>query len=740
MKWQQLEEHVRMIAALKWQHEARAETINGVKVDCVVRVRADYWVLVEITQDTSLAKLRTDLAKFATVRPYLFAKQIYAEPYFVTQNAPPPSLFDSGAGQNVSVHSLAAFDALFFDFPSYRYARSQRRFGSAVDLVSGEKDPRAYVPVKYIDDTTKQSLSLDDLATALAKGSRIVLLGQYGTGKSRCIQELFECIVRRMTPSTILYPLAIDLRDNWGTKRGHEIVHRHFDDLGISSYSNQVMQILEKDSICLLLDGFDEIGSQAWSDNPKRLTKIREQSLLGVKDLISRTKSGIIITGREHYFNSNAEMFQCLGLTPRTAMLVRCADQFSDSEMLAYLKPIAPHIVLPAWVPRRPLVCQIMVGMSKDSLATLEDDSGSESAFWDRFIGALCDRESRIHAALEPHSIRRVLQRLARYTRQHQQNVGPIPISVINDTFEKITGLRPGDESAAMLQRLPALGRIGSESTDRQFVDEYILDGLRAEDVVELAVKDADNVINVKWSNPLRRFGLTLLAEWMSAAPSCSPFLSLMRQAAARQNAVLAGDILAAAMMASDSELDARGLLISDAHISILDFSMAPISNLTLSECIVDEVNIAEGVVNNVRIADCIIQQLNGVADAEGLPEWIRHNSVARYESVNTVARIRHASLSEEQRIFVTLVKKLFFQPGRGRKEEALLRGLGAAGNHKIANRLLKSLRSQGIIDKFKGEDGWVHTPTRKYAQRMQDILSQLTLSKDDLWTSLRKE
>ena len=35
-----------------------------------------------------------------------------------------------------------------------------------------------------------------------------------------------------------------------------------------------------------LLDGFDEVGAQTWSDDPTRLVSIRRQSLVGVKDLI----------------------------------------------------------------------------------------------------------------------------------------------------------------------------------------------------------------------------------------------------------------------------------------------------------------------------------------------------------------------------------------------------------------------------------------------------------------------
>lgn len=39
-----------------------------------------------------------------------------------------------------------------------------------------------------------------------------------------------------------------------------------------------------------LLDGFDEIGAQSWSDNVNKLKEIRAESLKGVKDLIRNVK------------------------------------------------------------------------------------------------------------------------------------------------------------------------------------------------------------------------------------------------------------------------------------------------------------------------------------------------------------------------------------------------------------------------------------------------------------------
>ena len=57
-----------------------------------------------------------------------------------------------------------------------------------------------------------------------------------------------------------------------------------------------------------------------------------------------------------------------------------------------------------------------------------------------------------------------------------------------------------------MLQPLAKFGRIGAKSQDRQFVDMFILDGLRAKDIESLTDNDENQrqrVFKEDWINPL---------------------------------------------------------------------------------------------------------------------------------------------------------------------------------------------------------------------------------------------
>ena len=56
MKWNIFESHVRKIASYRWDAVGSAREINGVNIDCVLELRPDYWILIEITQEESLRK------------------------------------------------------------------------------------------------------------------------------------------------------------------------------------------------------------------------------------------------------------------------------------------------------------------------------------------------------------------------------------------------------------------------------------------------------------------------------------------------------------------------------------------------------------------------------------------------------------------------------------------------------------------------------------------------------------
>ena len=734
--WEVLEERVRTIASYIWNASAEPEVVHGVKCDAVLKPDVDRWIVLEVTKSGTLDKLRTDLSKFAVIKPALIAEGIHTSCYFVTAEKPTDSLIATAKAVGVTALSVGQLQKLFFDYERYRHVRTSKPFGSAVDPSSGEKDLIPYVPVRYVQFEGKKSYTIAELVRALRKQKRIVLLGHYGTGKSRCVQETFMKL-SEVASEQNLYPLAVDLRAHWGLRRATEIVRRHFEDLGLSHNADSALRVMDKGALTLLLDGFDEIASQVWSDDPKRLEEIRVQSLMGVADLVRSSRGGVLISGREHYFNSNEEMFRCLGLQARNTLVVCCAEEFSEEQMRDYLSVVGPDVMIPTWLPKRPLVSKMLTSFDRETLHSLSGEDG-EVDFWYRLLDAICQREARIHPSLDAGTIRRVLLELAHLSRRKGNNVGPLTLRELNDAFEKVVGRPPRDEASAMLQRLPMLGRADASGSDRQFLDTYILDGLRATAVAEMMDAGPPEKHRYEtWLHPLGVLGQAILTQSIVDHGDSSRYLRYVRQLAESGNRVLAGDIVTALFGAEGVQTNFGNMVLAGSHLGTINLAETGARHLTIRDSFIDEMTVGTNAPTGVTVENCIITTVRGLSTSDRLPEWLVEPEIDRFDALANVARIREAGLSKEQEIFVTVVHKTFFQPGSGRKEEALLRGLGAAGDRKIARRVLGMLIDEGVLTSFPGQEGSVYTPVRKHTTRMGQIVEQLRYSSDPLWTRL---
>ena len=260
MKWQQLEDEVRRIAEAHWNRKCEPRVLHGVKCDGVLKLSKDHWIAIEISKSNTLEKLREDLSKFAMMRQGQFiANQIYTECIFVTEGDT-SSLKESGKSQKVEVLSISEFSEKFIGRDAYSHVRKTREFGSAVDPDSGKSDDAQYAIVSYIENKSGNPISLSDIAKRIQGGMKIILLGEFGSGKSRCIREVFSLFIN----DDSLYPtLAINLRDCWGLRTFDLIIRHHMQSLGLSSYADNIIKLAQLGKVRLLLDGFYEIGSQS---------------------------------------------------------------------------------------------------------------------------------------------------------------------------------------------------------------------------------------------------------------------------------------------------------------------------------------------------------------------------------------------------------------------------------------------------------------------------------------------
>jgi len=736
--WQSFELRVREIASYLWDSIAQSKNIAGVDFDCVLETKPGYWVIVEITEEKTLEKVRKDVNRLATARLSLFTENIFSDCFVVTSYQPTNSMKTTGDALHVKVLSAEDFEKLYFDFKSYVFARKKLPFGSL--LITDEEEVN-YVPVEYINENGVDSYSIEDIAKLLKRNKKIVLLGDYGTGKSCCLKQLFDFLTSS-DQETDHYTFSINMRDHWGAQRAVEILDRHIEDLGINP--ERLKKTFTADNNIYLLDGFDEIGTQAWVADTEKMRSLRARSVVAIKDILAKVKGGVLLAGREQYFNSNSEMFESFGIDEKKIVIIRCKEEFSETEARQYIEENnflinGEEATIPEWLPKRPLMMQLALKCTPAIFAS-DASNSNECDFWYNFLTMLCDREARINSILVPNVIKKILIYLGRVTR-FKNDVGPITSAELADAFYEVTKERPNDESMVMLQRLPGIGRIGAQSQDRQFIDKYILNGLRAEDIIETIRLCDRKVYDEAWVHPMNFEGCVILSQFIDNKGQYKDFMSNLIQASRSRNHVFVADIASSLLLTSQEDIDFKGATVKETYVSDLCFFGKKIQGIEFSDCVISSIDITNSsFVRDVVFNRCEVATLSGVPSESGLPKAFVNSKVHTFQAIPTVYRIKHAKLTDEQVILVTIIKKTFFQPGSGRKEEALLRGLSGKFDNKTLDRILNKLLDEKILKKHKGNEGWIYSPERKEASRMKEMMSKLTLSDDPIWAFVSKQ
>ena len=715
------------LANVKWGFPARPETINGINHDCVIKVKDNYWIIIEITKERTLDKLRGDANRLNLTRSYLFSQEIFADCYFICEDLSPiSSLRESCSGLRIKIYSFDEFATELYDYDLYKNKRKEKNFGS-----DQNRDSIDYVQVKY--NGKNQIYSIADFCTTLTTGRNVILLGDFGTGKSRCIRELFNMLNNSDITKSKFYPLAINLRDVWGARTYEDIVSIHLRALGLSSLSEPTFRLTENNNLLFLLDGFDEIGTQSWGADSSEVKAAKMASLAGVRDIAAKKKKGIFIVGREHYFDSDDEMFECLGLNPTQTTICNCQAEFSENEISAYLSQVGINIQYPKWLPKKPLLCEYINSLGSDKIQSLLLGDHGEPTFWCHFIDKITDRDSEISTALPRGSIKKVLIELARIVRSKTDQMNPLSVFEIKQAFQKCVGRTATSDSEIMLQRLPGLGRFDSQSDERKFVDRYLIDGLVAEDIARI-IKNVDTeCFDENWLNEASEKSVSYASSFTNDEQQA--IYSLIKKIDKSKNTILKGDLLHT-LLCCDNGNDFKGLKVSETCFSKVDISDRNIKNLTIEDSTFEELNILKTTSDHFIIKDCVINKIIGISSISSRPAWIKEGTISSCAELQTKKSIRkQETLSLYQKHLLEIIQKLFFQAGVSRSEKAMFKQKNAE-DYKAIRDILLYLSNEKIIsiNIGAGKDGTLYKPNRKNTKRMQKIKDELHHSQDDIW------
>lgn len=725
------EKRVREYAAIRFGLPFRAEHLAGVNYDCVASPKSDYKIIVEATVNHTLEKIRGDIARIQILKQKLIAEGTYVEAYIVLEKEPTSFMQEGGKAARIEVISFETFYRRWYDSQSYVAARSEKPFGSAIREGEEGPDLRPYVPV-FFDDSDGRRYSIDAVAEIIQGGRKAVLTGDFGTGKSRAIQQLFDTL--KPKHATDKSPVSVDLRHMWGTTSAEEVLRRHYSMLQLSSAAETAVDALHHDEFYLLLDGFDELAIQEWGSDPAAVSKSRSRTMTPIRDLLNRTRNGSLVTGRAHYFNSDSEMLSALGL-PQNTLVLSTPPEFSLEEARQFMVAMGYAGDIPVWLPRKPLIAEMYCDFA---MMGLVPNGVTRANFWERFIDALCQRDAKIRQSYDPEVIKQILCKLSRRARSLPSGVGPIVPADIQNSFTSVVGQLPAQEASSMLQRLPGLGRVASETDDRQFIDDFIVQGLRGLDVSNIVATYEMDVKADVWRHGAGELGVEIIGSRSNSHFTRQDALNRIRGDRATKLGPLNADIVSGILVSEEGTVDFAGAVVDGGYFSILDFSGKDVRNLHVSSSETSLLNIYNCDVNGTSITDCIIESLDGVS-GDGLPEWIARCEVATQTQLDTVARIRKSQLKPTEMILVTILRKTFFQPGSGRKEEALLRGLGQFGDVRLQNRILNVLMSRGFLTETAGDSGRLFIPERSKTARAGRMISQLQQSDDEVWIEIAK-
>ena len=256
-----------------------------------------------------------------------------------------------------------------------------------------------------------------------------------------------------------------------------------------------------------------------------------------------------------------------------------------------------------------------------------------------------------------------------------------------------------------MLQRLPGLGRVAAENDDRQFVDDFIVQGLRGFDVANIVATYETGIDSGSWRHGAGDLGLEVIANRLNVSFSMSDAISRIQDERSSGEGPLHSDIVGGILLSDMEEVDFSGSYVQNGYLAVCDLSEKSVVGLHMSGCEIGVLNIFNSDVRDTSISHSTVEVLDGTS-GEGLPTWISDCAIGSQTTLDTVARIKRSPLRASEIILVTILRKTFFQPGSGRKEDASLPGLGTIGDSKLQSRVLNVLISRSFLSEAPGRSG----------------------------------
>lgn len=752
------EEEVLRVARALWGKERPfqgSQMLDGAERDGVF-VGQDVVALVEATVSRRLDKAKKDGDKLKSASE-TFVKQYpmkAVKAYFVTRDEPTAEQRQYVSRLNAGIASLsfAQLRGLLIDSREYLSVRSSYPFGSARNPLTGDvEDLGRYVPLGLLPTNTDgkpKPMSVADIAARTAGGETTVLLGDFGAGKSMTLRQVHRALAdAHLKDATKPFPITLNLRDHQGQRDPDEALRRHAQAVGFDG-ATQLVRAWRAGGIYLLLDGFDEIATSGWLGQAPTLKNVRYRSVELIRKFVDQTPPsvGVLVTGREHLFDSTQEMLSALGINPRKPVVLR-TDQFSDEQIREYLKDSGWGGALPDWMPSRPLLLGYLAASGALTSLVTKDALGAAEG-WDTLLDRICAREAGIELGLDGATVRRVLERLATIARTRGDGFGPLHRDDLAEGFKQVCGYEVDEGSYVIIQRMPGLGVIDPVDGSRHFVDADLGDAARAGDLVRIVQNPAiaeELSLDYMSLAPMGELGLDVAVleaerEGMDASSALNAAVQLERSA--RNGAMVLDCISLALRLGVKTRIPS--LQVSELAVSLLRFgdSDVDLGQLQFQQCVITTLDLTEFDGNHAlpTFVDCAFGQVLGAGNPDSLPKDAFVSCT--YDSFDASTRTTRGimampGLSDRQKVVLSVLKKVYMQAGGGRREGAFARGLDLR-QRELVPEVLKELTSAGLLVRARAANNVIYAGVRGQASRARDMLSAGAAVNDPLLSKMK--
>lgn len=704
------EEEVRRIANLLWPtpRENGATLRDGRERDAVI-VTDDAIHVIEATTLRTKQKAADDIEKTSKLVSQLRRENPdkAVKGWFITRDDLTDDQNDVAMKYKRTVKALCFKDFLskIVDARAYLSFREKRSFGSVADPITNHFEiPRDnYVQPYFFDSINSNTEKFSSFyEKSVQNGSRTIVLGDFGAGKSMALRELFfRAASDFYRGTTSRFPVYLNLRNHIGQDSPVEALIREAANTGYGRYDDLV-KAWRADLVLVILDGFDELLTPAWTQKAHQLREHRAACTRLISEFIRESPSStpIIVSGRFSYFGSSAEMERALRLTGFYNSY-RLND-FTKSQAEELLRKMDAGSTLPDWLPSRPLLLGYLAALSKRIGIDISINSVEPAEGWDYLIDRVCAREVDIQSGLYPEYIRRLLERIGTKSRHSPDLTSPISQQDIASAFREVFGREPDDSNLGMLMRLPGLVAAESHNEERRFIDSDFANICAAGDLYEYICSptNADLESYDKCRTNIDALGADFIVSKCHRLGRSSTTLNVALDAVAAKASLscMKGDLIVA-LSRSDAPARDRWTIVADASLDTLDVRQAPaaFSKLRLDHSIIGTLELDEANIEGIpQFQGCMIDTIRGPKDGEALTNWLNDSTVERfeYESLTNNA-ILDLPINPNIKVGLTALRKLYLQSGGGRQENAFYRGL-KPDLRNIAGKVLNILVSEG--------------------------------------------